>query len=328
MKSGIEKIRLAEAELNRIIRGKPEVIHNLLIAFVSGGNILLDDVPGVGKTTLAKALARLVDAQFSRIQFTPDLLPADIIGTNIYNPREGSFQFRPGPVFTNILLADEINRASPRTQSALLECMCEHQVSFGGISRELQAPFMVIATQNPIEFQGTYPLPEAQLDRFMFKLRVSYPSRGEEAAVVNRMAHPAPSLNAIAVAKLDDIMAARELVDKIYIDEKIIEYILDLVIATRPGCRSELSSRQQGARLEELDGLISFGASPRASIALALAARGAALLEGRAYVLPQDVKEIAPDVLRHRIVLSYEAEAENIDSDTVIQRLLAELRTP
>ena len=162
----------------------------------------------------------------------------------------------------------------------------------------------------------------------MFKLRVSYPSRGEEAAVVNRMAHPTPSLNAIAVAKLDDIMAARELVDKIYIDEKIIEYILDLVIATRPGCRSELSSRQQGARLEELDGLISFGASPRASIALALAARGAALLEGRAYVLPQDVKEIAPDVLRHRIVLSYEAEAENIDSDTVIQRLLAELRTP
>ena len=169
MKSGIEKIRLAEAELNRIIRGKPEVIHNLLIAFVSGGNILLDDVPGVGKTTLAKALARLVDAQFSRIQFTPDLLPADIIGTNIYNPREGSFQFRPGPVFTNILLADEINRASPRTQSALLECMCEHQVSFGGISRELQAPFMVIATQNPIEFQGTYPLPEAQLDRFAMR---------------------------------------------------------------------------------------------------------------------------------------------------------------
>ena len=226
------------------------------------------------------------------------------------------------------MLADEINRAPAKVQSALLEAMQEKQVTIAGECFKLPAPFLVMATQNPIEQEGTYPLPEAQLDRFMFKLRVSYPSRGEEAAVVNRMAHPAPSLNAIAVAKLDDIMAARELVDKIYIDEKIIEYILDLVIATRPGCRSELSSRQQGARLEELDGLISFGASPRASIALALAARGAALLEGRAYVLPQDVKEIAPDVLRHRIVLSYEAEAENIDSDTVIQRLLAELRTP
>ena len=226
------------------------------------------------------------------------------------------------------MLADEINRAPAKVQSALLEAMQEKQVTIAGECFKLPAPFLVMATQNPIEQEGTYPLPEAQLDRFMFKLRVSYPSRGEEAAVVNRMAHPTPSLNAIAVAKLDDIMAARELVDKIYIDEKIIEYILDLVIATRPGCRSELSSRQQGARLEELDGLISFGASPRASIALALAARGAALLEGRAYVLPQDVKEIAPDVLRHRIVLSYEAEAENIDSDTVIQRLLAELRTP
>ena len=189
-------------------------------------------------------------------------------------------------------------------------------------------PFLVMATQNPIEQEGTYPLPEAQLDRFMFKLRVSYPSRGEEAAVVNRMAHPSPSVGAVAVASLEDIMNARNLVDKIYIDEKIVEYILDLVIATRPGCRAELSSRQSGAKLDELDGLVSFGASPRASIALALAARGAALLAGRAYVLPQDVKEIAPDVLRHRIVLSYEAEAENIDTDAVIQRLLAELRTP
>ena len=199
MKSGIEKIRLAEAELNRIIRGKPEVIHNLLIAFVSGGNILLDDVPGVGKATLAKALARLGDAQFSRIQFTPDLLPADIIGTNIYNPREGSFQFRPGPVFTNILLADEINRASPRTQSALLECMCEHQVSFGGISRELQAPFMVIATQNPIEFQGTYPLPEAQLDRFAMRLSLGYPSEEAEAEMLadRRSGDPADQLSPV-----------------------------------------------------------------------------------------------------------------------------------
>ena len=231
-------------------------------------------------------------------------------------------------MFANIVLADEINRAPAKVQSALLEAMQEKQVTIAGECFKLPMPFLVMATQNPIEQEGTYPLPEAQLDRFMFKLRVSYPSRGEEAAVVNRMAHPSPSVGAVAVASLEDIMNARNLVDKIYIDEKIVEYILDLVIATRPGCRAELSSRQSGAKLDELDGLVSFGASPRASIALALAARGAALLAGRAYVLPQDVKEIAPDVLRHRIVLSYEAEAENIDTDAVIQRLLAELRTP
>ena len=215
-----------------------------------------------------------------------------------------------------------------KVQSALLEAMQEKQVTIAGECFKLPAPFLVMATQNPIEQEGTYPLPEAQLDRFMFKLRVTYPSRSEEASVVGRMAHPAPAEGALAVAKLDDIMAARQLVDQIYIDEKIVEYILDLVIATRPGCRAELSPRQSAARLDELDGLISYGASPRASIALALASRGVALLAGRAYVLPQDVKEIAADVLRHRIVLSYEAEAENVDADTVIRRLLAELRTP
>ena len=321
-------LQLIKTEMGRIIAGQEKLIDRLLLALISDGHVLLEGVPGLAKTLAVKTLAQSLNGTFSRLQFTPDLLPADVIGTRIYNADTHEFSTRIGPVFANIVLADEINRAPAKVQSALLEAMQEKQVTIAGECFKLPAPFLVMATQNPIEQEGTYPLPEAQLDRFMFKLRVSYPSRGEEAAVVTRRAHPAPSLNAIAVAKLDDIMAARELVDKIYIDEKIIEYILDLVIATRPGCRSELSSRQQGARLEELDGLISFGASPRASIALALAARGAALLEGRAYVLPQDVKEIAPDVLRHRIVLSYEAEAENIDSDTVIQRLLAELRTP
>ena len=310
MKSGIEKIRLAEAELNRIIRGKPEVIHNLLIAFVSGGNILLDDVPGVGKTTLAKALARLVDAQFSRIQFTPDLLPADIIGTNIYNPREGSFQFRPGPVFTNILLADEINRASPRTQSALLECMCEHQVSFGGISRELQAPFMVIATQNPIEFQGTYPLPEAQLDRFAMRLSLGYPSEEAEAEMLadRRSGDPADQLSPVIGG--EEILELRRRAADVGMEQTVSNYLLELVRATRGEAR------------------LALGASPRAALVLAETARTAALLAGRDYVLPDEVRDLARVVLPHRLLLDSRSRYSGVTAAEIVEDLLGKIKIP
>jgi MoxR-like ATPase len=300
----------------------------MLLALITDGHILLEGVPGLAKTLAVKTLAQTLDGSFSRLQFTPDLLPADLIGTRIYNAASGEFSTKTGPVFANIVLADEINRAPAKVQSALLEAMQEKQVTIGGERFLLPQPFLVMATQNPIEQEGTYPLPEAQLDRFMFKLKVDYPVRSEERTVIERMAHPAQEVSAIAVSSLQAIENARQLVDKVYIDEKVIEYILDLVIATRPGRRNELSSRQSSANLDEISGLLSFGASPRASIALALAARGYAFLQGRAYVLPQDVKALAPDVLRHRIILSYEAEAEGIDTDAVISRLLDQLRTP
>ncbi len=321
-------LQLIKVEMGRIIAGQEKLIDRLLLALISDGHVLLEGVPGLAKTLAVKTLSQTLSGSFSRLQFTPDLLPADVIGTRIYNADTHEFATRTGPVFANVVLADEINRAPAKVQSALLEAMQEKQVTIAGERFPLPAPFLVMATQNPIEQEGTYPLPEAQLDRFMFKLRVGYPSRSEELSVIHRMAHPAPAESAVKVAELADVMKARELVDKIYIDDKILEYILDLVIATRPGCRSELSSRQSEAKLDDLADLISFGASPRASIALALASRGVALLAGRAYVLPQDVKEIAFDVLRHRIVLSYEAEAENIDADAVVGKLLAELRTP
>ncbi len=321
-------LQLIRTEMGRIIAGQENLIDRLLLALISDGHVLLEGVPGLAKTLAVKTLAQTLDGTFSRLQFTPDLLPADLVGTRIYNAATAEFTTRIGPVFANVVLADEINRAPAKVQSALLEAMQEKQITIAGERFALPEPFLVMATQNPLEQEGTYPLPEAQLDRFMFKLKIDYPARGEERSVVERMAHPAPPAAAFSVAKLQDILDARQLVDKIYIDEKVIEYILDLVIATRPGRRNELSSRQNGANLSELDGLISCGASPRASIALALAARGMALLQGRAYVLPQDVKDLAPDVLRHRIMLSYEAEAEEIDADAVISRLLAELRTP
>lgn len=310
MKSGIEKIRLAEAELNRIIRGKPEVIHNLLIAFVSGGNILLDDVPGVGKTTLAKALARLVDAQFSRIQFTPDLLPADIIGTNIYNPREGSFQFRPGPVFTNILLADEINRASPRTQSALLECMCEHQVSSDGKSRLLPDPFMVIATQNPIEFQGTYPLPEAQLDRFSMRLSLGYPGEGAEKIMHLDRRYGDPLQGLSARIGCAEIIELREQIHSVGIEESVLDYLLMLVEATRREPR------------------LSLGASPRAGLLLADAARASALLAGRDYVIPDEVRSLAMVMLPHRLVADAKARYSGITTDAIVKEIIKSVKLP
>ena len=311
----------------RAVVGKDDVVELMLTALLCEGHVLIEDVPGVGKTTLASALARSLSCSFKRIQFTPDITPSDITGFTMPS-LSGEMQYHPGAIMSQIVLADEINRAPAKVQSALLEAMQEKQVTIAGECYKLPKPFLVMATQNPIEQEGTYPLPEAQLDQFMFKIEVGYPSRSEEGAVVERMARPSPVIDASPVAALEDILRARAMLEHVYLDEKIIQYILDLVIATRPGCRKELSERQAGARLDELDGLISFGASPRASIALALASRAAALLAGRAYVLPQDVKAIAPDVLRHRIVLSYEAEAENINADAVITRLLAELRTP
>ena len=323
-------LQLIKAEMGRIISGQESLIERLLLALISDGHVLLEGVPGLAKTLAVKTLAQTLNGSFSRLQFTPDLLPADVIGTRIYNAATADFSTKTGPVFANIVLADEINRAPAKVQSALLEAMQEKQVTIGGERFALPEPFLVLATQNPIEQEGTYPLPEAQLDRFMFKLKIDYPERSEERSVIERMAHPdaASLISAAAVASLDDIRNARALVDKIYIDEKIIEYILDIVIATRPGKRSSLSSRQSAADFTGIDGLISFGASPRASIALALAGKGMALLQGRSYVLPQDIKSVACDVLRHRIVISYEAEAENIDSDAVINRLVSQLRTP
>ena len=321
-------LSVIKTEMSRIIAGQEHLIDRLLLAMIADGHVLLEGVPGLAKTLAVKTLAEALNGSFARLQFTPDLLPADLIGTRIYNAESHEFATRLGPVFANIVLADEINRAPAKVQSALLECMQEKQITIAGESYKLPTPFLVLATQNPIEQEGTYPLPEAQLDRFMFKLKVDYPKRAEEEMVIRRMAHPAHTTQAVSVGTLEDVIEARKLVDQIYLDEKIVSYILDLVFATRPGKQGELSERQSAAKLGDIAQYIQFGASPRASIALAVAARGAAFLAGRAYVVPQDVKDIAPDVLRHRIILSYEAEAENVDADAVIKALLDELRTP
>ena len=321
-------LQTVKSEMCRIISGQEALVERLLLALIANGHVLLEGVPGLAKTLAVKTRAGTLSGSFSRLQFTPDLLPADIIGTRIYNSQTGEFITRIGPVNANIVLADEINRAPAKVQSALLEAMQEKQLTVAGEAFALPDPFLVLATQNPIEQEGTYTLPEAQLDRFMFKLKVDYPDRQEEYEVIERMAHPVNERTPVAVASLNDIIAARELLDKIYIDEKIIGYILDLVIATRPGRRKQLSERQAHVEFGELENFITFGASPRASIALVLAGKALALLRGRAYVLPQDIKEVAPDVLRHRLVLSYMAEAENIDADAIIDRLLANLHTP
>ena len=324
------KYRQIREEIAKEMIGQDAVVEHLLLAVIAGGNVLLEGVPGLGKTHLVRTLSKVLSMPFSRIQFTPDLMPADITGTNILVKTDdgSSFQFQPGPLFSSIVLADEINRATPKTQSALLEAMQEHAITAGGQTRQLNEPYFVLATQNPIEQEGTYPLPEAQVDRFMFKLLVDYPGRNAERTVIERMAHPELQLQAVAVAKLQDIMEARKWVDRIYMDEKILEYILDIVIATRPGHLGELSSRQNKTSFYDLSDYIQVGASPRAGISLALAAKGLAFLEGRAYVTPQDVKRLTADVLRHRIVLSYEAEAEGLTPDRIIERIMNELRTP
>ena len=321
-------IRPLRTEIGRIVAGQEQLVDRVLLSLIANGHLLLEGVPGLAKTLLVKTVAQAMDGAFSRIQFTPDLLPSDVVGTTIYNQNDHTFSVKKGPVFANLVLADEINRAPSKVQSALLECMQERQATISGETIPMPSPFLVLATQNPIEQEGTYPLPEAQVDRFMFKLKVDYPTREAERSVIDRMAHPETNLHALAVAKLSDIENAREWVDKVYMDEKILEYILDIVIATRPQHLAELSARQNGVKLGDLAELVQFGASPRAGIALALAAKGAAFLEGRAYVIPQDVKALAPDVLRHRLILSYDAEAEGMDADNIIERILNELRTP
>ena len=305
-------------EVSRRIVGQDAMIERLLIGLLTGGHILLEGVPGLAKTLSVRTLAEIINASFSRIQFTPDLLPADVIGTMIYDQKAQEFHVKRGPLFAHIILADEINRAPAKVQSALLEAMQEKQVTIGGSTFKLEEPFLVLATQNPIESEGTYPLPEAQLDRFMLKVRVGYPSREEEREVLERMGggHEIPVERLLEPAR---ILEAREVIAGLYMDPKVVDYVVDLVRATRdPG----------SVGLSDLKPLIAFGASPRASLSLASAARAHAYLRGRNYVVPDDVRALAPDVLRHRVVLTFEAEAENVSSDNVVTRLLEAVKAP
>jgi MoxR-like ATPase len=305
-------------ELEKVIVGQRVMIDRLLVGLLTGGHILLEGVPGLAKNLAVRTLARGLRLTFHRIQFTPDLLPADVIGTQIYNPRTGEFTIKKGPIFANLVLADEINRAPAKVQSALLEAMQEKQVTIGETSYALELPFLVLATQNPIEQEGTYPLPEAQVDRFMLKLKLTYPSKDEELAILNRMAAVEPDLNIDAVLAPDDIFTLRGAIDHIYMDDKIKRYIVDVVHATR-------QPTDQGL---DIGPYVQYGASPRATIFLTRAAKGQAFLEGRGYVTPQDVKSIGYDVLRHRLILTYEAEAEDITAENVLQRIFDRLRVP
>ena len=306
-------------ELGKVIVGQQTMIERLLIGLLSNGHILLEGVPGLAKTLAIKSLAQTVKADFSRIQFTPDLLPADVVGTMIYNQSKNEFFVRKGPIFSNFILADEINRAPAKVQSALLEAMQERQVTIGDTSYKLQEPFLVLATQNPIEQEGTYPLPEAQVDRFMLKVVVGYPTKSEEQLIIrqNTLGLQPPVIN--AVASTAEIVTARELVRQVYLDEKVENYILDIVFATR---------FPEKYNLAKLKPLIGFGGSPRASINLALAAKAHAFLNKRGYVIPEDVRDICKDVLRHRIGLTYEAEAESVDVEQVINEVLKAVNVP
>ncbi len=306
------------AEVNKIMVGQENLIERMLIALLADGHILLEGVPGLAKSLLVKTMAQAIQASFARIQFTPDLLPADLIGTQIYNPRTSEFSVHQGPIFVNLILADEINRAPPKVQSALLEAMQERQVTISDTTYPLDPLFLILATQNPIEQEGTYPLPEAQVDRFMLKVLVNYPSRDEERTIIDRMTDiTLPS--AKSVIEPDQILQARKVVRQLYVDDKIKEYILNIVFASRD---------PEAAGLSDLRQLIAFGASPRASIFLVMAARVHAFLRGRGYVTPEDIKQVAPDILRHRIITSYEAEAENITSADLLQRILDQVEVP
>lgn len=308
-----------QQELSKVIVGQQYMLDRLLIGLLSSGHVLLEGVPGLAKTLTIKSLAQAIDAHFSRIQFTPDLLPADVIGTMIYHQQHNEFVVRKGPVFANFILADEINRAPAKVQSALLEAMQEKQVTIGENTFKLDEPFLVLATQNPLEQEGTYPLPEAQVDRFMLKVMVGYPTKEEEQLIIrqNVLGMKAPKIN--PVVSVEEILQARQLVRDVYMDEKVEHYILDIVFATRyPG----------QYKLEKLEPLISYGGSPRASINLALAAKAHAFLQKRGYVIPEDVRSIAKDVLRHRIGLTYEAEAENVTSEQVVDDVLRMIDVP
>ena len=309
--------RLRE-EMGKVIVGQCYLTNRLLLALLSNNHVLIEGVPGLAKTLSVTTLASTVQASFQRIQFTPDLLPADLLGTLIYNPKSGDFTTKKGPLFANIILADEINRAPAKVQSALLEAMQERQVTIGDETFPLPEPFLVLATQNPIEQEGTYPLPEAQVDRFMLKLKITYPTKSEEHQILKRMARSAPGLSVEPIIEPSDIVRLRALVDEIYMDEKIEEYILSVVEATR----------DPGMYGLDIADLLRYGASPRATIFLAMAARGQAFLEGRGYVTPQDVKTIGMDVLRHRVIVSYEAEAEEKTSEDLVQQIFDTVEVP
>ena len=305
-------------EVGKRIVGQEAMLERLLIGLLTGGHILLEGVPGLAKTLAISSLAETINVVFHRIQFTPDLLPADIIGTMVFDQKTSEFHVKRGPLFANIILADEVNRAPPKVQAALLEAMQEKQVTIGGETHKLAEPFLVLATQNPIEHEGTYPLPEAQLDRFMLKVHVGYPTRDEEKEILWRMAGGQPIL-LTAVAEPADLMALRASIAELYMDQKIVDYIVDVVRATR---------EPQAIGLHDLKPLIAYGASPRASIYLAQTARAHAFLRGRAYVVPEDVKAMAPDVLRHRVLLTFEAEAEDVTSDGIIAKILEAVHVP
>jgi MoxR-like ATPase len=318
VKANGQWVQAVQHEISRVIVGQRYLIDRLLVGLLANGHVLLEGVPGLAKTLAVKTLASCVDTRFQRLQFTPDLLPADIIGTMIYNPRDGEFRARLGPIFSNLVLADEINRAPAKVQSALLEAMQERKITISDQSYPLSDPFLVLATQNPLEQEGTYQLPEAQLDRFMLKLNIGYPTKAEERKILDLMGTSAPDLTVQKVASVEDIIRARDIVNRIFIDDRVKDYIVDIVWATR---------RPQEFHLG-MEGLIRYGASPRATINLTLAARAHAFLNGRGYVTPQDIKSIGADVLRHRIIVGYEAEAEEITSEIVIQRIFTGLPVP
>ena len=307
------------AEIDKVIVGQKTLIRRLLISLLADGHILLEGVPGLAKTLTVSTLAKVIKADFQRIQFTPDLLPADLVGTLIYNQKDGAFTTRKGPIFSNLILADEINRSPAKVQSALLESMQERQVTIGKETFPLPVPFLVLATQNPIEQEGTYPLPEAQVDRFMLKVIVDYPDRAEELEIMQRMGNTGeiPKVNAVVTTK--EILSARKVVDEVYIDEKVERYIVDLSFATRD---------PESVGLSELKGLIAFGASPRASIYLRLAAKAHAFVMRRGYVTPEDIRAIGMDVMRHRVILTYEAEAEEMTTEMIIDRIFDAVEVP
>jgi len=307
-------------EIGKVIVGQKYMIERLLMGFLTNGHVLLEGVPGLAKTMTVNCFAKVTDTNFKRIQFTPDLLPADLIGTEIFNPKSGEFTIKRGPVFSNLILADEINRSPAKVQSALLECMQEKQVSIGDETFKIDEPFLVLATQNPIEQEGTYPLPEAQVDRFMFKLKIGYPSKEEEKIILNRMSSSSGlKINLKSIVGPKDIVRLRNLIDDIYIDEKIKDYIVDIIHATR-------NPEEYG--MEDLKNLISFGASPRATIYLSIASKAYAFLQGRGYVTPNDVKVIGMDVLRHRVIPSYEAEAEEKTSEDLVRIIFDNIQVP
>src|SRR5216110_850477 len=311
-------VRPLFSEIGKVVIGQNYLVEGLVIGLLASGHVLLEGVPGLAKTLSVKSLACSLHVKFARLQFTPDMLPADVIGTQIYNPQSGGFTTRKGPIFANLVLADEINRAPAKVQSALLEAMQEKQVTIGEQSFKLEEPFLVLATQNPIEQEGTYPLPEAQVDRFMLKLKIGYPNREEERQILDLMARTSDLPQVVAMLDPEQILQARQVINEIYIDDKVKDYIVDIVCATRDASKYKI----------QLQGLIQLGASPRATIALTLAAKAYAFLRSRGYVTPQDVKSIGMDVLRHRVAITYEAEAEEKTSETIVQKIFDELPVP